>query len=139
MRRRDFITLVGSAAAMPLTARAQQAERMRRIGVLMAISADDPEGQPRFAAFRQALQKLGWTEGQNVRIDIRWTAGNTDLDRRFATELVALTPDVILATASQTVAAVQAATRSVPIVFAHAVDPVGGILPAFAPGRLRSR
>jgi len=125
MRRRDFITLVGGAAVMPLTARAQQAGVMRRIGVLMAIGADDPEGQARIAAFRQGLQKLGWTEGQNVQVDTRWTAGNIDLDRKFAAELVALAPDVLLGTASQTVAALQAATQSVPIVFAHAVDPVG--------------
>jgi putative tryptophan/tyrosine transport system substrate-binding protein len=125
MRRRDFITLVGSAALMPLTAHAQQTEGVRRIGVLMAISADDPEGQARVTAFRQGLQKLGWTEGQNVRVDTRWTAGNIDLDRKFAAELVALAPDVLLATASQTVAALQSATRSIPIVFAHAVDPVG--------------
>jgi putative tryptophan/tyrosine transport system substrate-binding protein len=125
MRRRDFITLVGSAALVPLTARAQQTEGMRRIGVLMAISADDPEGQVRVTAFRQGLQKLGWTEGQNVQVDTRWTAGNIDLDRKFAAELVALAPNVLLATASQTVAALQSATRTIPIVFAHAVDPVG--------------
>jgi putative tryptophan/tyrosine transport system substrate-binding protein len=125
MRRRDFITLVGSAALVPLTARAQQTEGMRRIGVLMAISADDPEGQARVTAFRQGLQKLGWTEGQNVQVDTRWTAGNIDLDRKFAAELVALAPNVLLATASQTVAALQSATRTIPIVFAHAVDPVG--------------
>ena len=127
MRRREFITLLGgAAAAMPLVARAQQRERMRRIGVLMSTAANDPEGQARLAAFRQAFQKLGWTEGQNVQIDIRWDAGDADLDRKFAAELVALTPDAILATASQTVAALQRVTRTVPIVFAHAVDPVGG-------------
>ena len=127
MRRREFITLLGgAAAAMPLVARAQQRERMRRIGVLMSTAANDPEGQARLAAFRHAFQKLGWTEGQNVQIDIRWDAGDADLDRRFAAELVALTPDAILATASQTVAALQRVTRTVPIVFAHAVDPVGG-------------
>jgi putative ABC transport system substrate-binding protein len=98
---------------------------MRRIGVLMTTAAADPEGQARIAAFRQDLQKLGWTETQNVRIDIRWAAGDADLDRRFAKELVALTPDVILATGSSTVAALHLATRTVPIVFAHAVDPVG--------------
>jgi len=125
MRRRDFITLVGSAALMPLTGHAQQTEGKRRIGVLMAISADDPEGETRITAFRQGLQKLGWAEGRNVQVDTRWTAGNIDLDRKFAAELVALAPDVLLATASQTVAALQAATRSIPIVFAHAVDPVG--------------
>ena len=97
---------------------------MRRVGVLMSTAADDREGQARIAAFRQGLQKLGWIEGQNVRLDIRWGGGDADLDRRFAAELVALTPDVILATASSTVAALQGATRTVPVVFAHAVDPV---------------
>ena len=124
MRRREFITLVGSAVAMPLVAGAQQRERMRRIGVLMTTAAADPEGQVRIAAFRQDLQKLGWTEGQDVQLDIRWGGGDADLDRKFAAELVALTPDVILATGSSTVAALQLATRTVPIVFAHAVDPV---------------
>jgi ABC-type uncharacterized transport system substrate-binding protein len=125
MRRREFITLIGGVAAIPLVAGAQQTERVRRFGVLMSTAADDPVGQARIAAFRQGLQKLGWTEGQNVRIDIRWAGGNADLDRKFAAELVALTPDVILATASPTVAALQGASRTVPIVFAHAVDPVG--------------
>jgi putative ABC transport system substrate-binding protein len=90
----------------------------------MSTAAADPEGQARIAAFRQGLQKLGWTEGQNAQVDVRWAGGDADLDRRFAAELVALTPDVVLATASSTVAALQGATRTVPIVFAHAVDPV---------------
>jgi putative ABC transport system substrate-binding protein len=124
MRRREFITLIGGVATIPLAARAQT-ERVRRFGVLMSTAADDPVGQARIAAFRQGLKKLGWTEGQNVRIDVRWAGGNADLDRKFAAELVALTPDVILATASPTVAALQGASRTVPIVFAHAVDPVG--------------
>jgi putative ABC transport system substrate-binding protein len=124
MRRREFITLIGSAAVVPLVARAQPSESMRRVGVLMSTAADDREGQARIGAFRQGLQKLGWIEGQNVRLDIRWGGGDADLDRRFAAELVALTPDVILATASSTVAALQGATRTVPVVFAHAVDPV---------------
>jgi putative ABC transport system substrate-binding protein len=124
MRRREFITLIGGSVAMPLVAGAQQRERMRQIGVLMSTAAADPEGQARIAAFRQGLQKLGWTEGQNAQIDVRWSGGDADLDRRFAAELVALTPDVILATASSTVAALQGVTRTVPIVFAHAVDPV---------------
>jgi ABC-type uncharacterized transport system substrate-binding protein len=124
MRRREFITLIGGAVAMPLVAGAQQRERIRRIGVLMSTAAADPEGQARIAAFRQGLQKLGWTEGQNAQVDVRWAGGDADLDRRFAAELVALTPDVVLATASSTVAALQGATRTVPIVFAHAVDPV---------------
>ena len=125
MRRREFITLVGGVAAWPLAAQAQQSEQMRRIGVLMGTAAEDPEGQARFTAFRQGLQKIGLTEGQNVRIDVRWTAGDAALEGKFATELVTLTPDVILATASPTVAALQAVTRTVPIVFAGTIDPVG--------------
>ena len=124
MRRREFITLIGSAAVVPLVAGAQPSESMRRVGVLMSTAADDREGQARIAAFRQGVQTLGWIAGQNVRLDIRWGGGDADLDRRFAAELVALTPDVILATASSTVAALQGATRTVPVVFAHAVDPV---------------
>jgi putative ABC transport system substrate-binding protein len=124
VKRREFITLLGGVAAIPLVAKAQQPQRVRRIGVLMS-APDDPEGQARIAAFRQGLQKLGWTEGVNLQLDVRWTAGDADLDRKFAAELVALTPDVILATASPTVAALQAATRTVPVVFANAVDPVG--------------
>jgi putative ABC transport system substrate-binding protein len=124
MRRREFITLLGGTTAIwPIAAWAQR-EQIARIGVLMS-TGDDPEGQARISAFRQALQKLGWTEAQNVRIDVRWTAGDAALERKFAAELVTLTPDVILATASPTVAALQAATRTVPIVFAQTVDPVG--------------
>jgi ABC-type uncharacterized transport system substrate-binding protein len=126
MRRREFITLLtGTTVMRPIAAWAQQREQIARIGVLMSAASEDPEGQARIAAFRQDLQKLGRTEGQNVRIDVRWAGGDAALDRRFATELAALAPDVILATASQTVAALQAVTRTVPIVFAHAVDPVG--------------
>ena len=110
MRRREFITLLGgAAAAWPLAARAQQAERMRRIGVLTAAAApSDPESQARIAAFLQALQQLGWTDGRNVRIDYRWGAGDAERIRRYAAELVALAPDVILATGTATVAAVAA-------------------------------
>jgi putative ABC transport system substrate-binding protein len=126
MRRREFITLLtGTTVMRPIAAWAQQREQIARIGVLMSAASEDPEGQARIAAFRQGLQKLGRTEGQNMRIDVRWSGGNADLDRKFALELVALKPDVILATASPTVAALQAATRTVPIVFAHSVDPVG--------------
>jgi putative ABC transport system substrate-binding protein len=126
MKRREFITgLGGAAASLPFAARAQQPNRMRRIGVLQAVAANDPEGPIRMAGFLQVLQQLGWTEGRNLRIDIRWASADADLYRKYAAELVALTPDVILATASPTVAALQAATRTVPIVFAHAVDPVG--------------
>jgi putative ABC transport system substrate-binding protein len=126
MRRRDVIGLLGGAAAgLPLAARAQQLGRVRQIGVLQAVAPNDPEGPIRMAGFLQVLRQLGWTEGRNLRIDIRWASGDADLYRKYAAELVALTPDVILATASPTVAALQAATRTVPIVFAHAVDPVG--------------
>jgi putative ABC transport system substrate-binding protein len=124
MRRRDFIVGLGGAAAVwPAGARAQQP--MRRIGVLMDMALGDPEAPPRVAAFLRGLQQLGWTDGRNVRIDTRWAAGDANLHRRYAAELVALAPDVLLATASPTVAALQAATRTVPIVFAHAADPVG--------------
>ena len=127
MRRREFITLLGSgvAAAWPLTARTQQAERMRRIGVLEARAADDREGQARLAAFLQGLQELGWTDGRNLRIDYRWAAADADRSRTYAAELVALAPDVILASASQSTAALLLTTRTVPIVFVNVVDPVG--------------
>ena len=127
MKRREFITLLGGAAATwPLAARAQQPERMRRIGVLMNSSATDSEGKARFAAFLQGLQQLGWTDGRNVRMDIRWGAtGDIDGIRKYAAELVALSPDVILATTTPSIAALQQATRTVPIVFAMVVDPVG--------------
>jgi ABC-type uncharacterized transport system substrate-binding protein len=125
MRRRDFITLLGGAAAWPIAARAQQAERMRRVGVLLGLVADDPEGQARLARYQQALQQLGWIEGRNLRIDIRWGGGNADDVRKYAAELVAIGPDVILATASFSTGALLQATRSVPIVFTNVPDPVG--------------
>src|SRR5271166_3713285 len=125
MKRREFIAALGGAAAWPLTARAQQPERMRRIGVLMNLAADDTEAQARLAAFLQGLQELGWTVGRNVQIDYRWNAVDADRTRKSATELVSLTPDVILATASPTVAALQLVTRTVPIVFVQVADPVG--------------
>ena len=125
IRRRKFLaTLGGAVAAWPLAARAQQAERVRRIGVLMTLAADDPEGQARVAAFRQGLQQLGWTGGHDVQIETRWATSNTEA-RKHAAELVALAPDLILATGSATVAALQQATRSVPIVFVNVADPVG--------------
>src|SRR5262245_29609514 len=105
MRRREFITLLGGAATWPLSARAQQPERMRRIGVVMDLAADDPEGQVRNAAFFQELQQLGWTVGRNVRIDYRWGVGDSDSLRHFAAELVGLAPDVIVATAGAIVGA----------------------------------
>jgi ABC-type uncharacterized transport system substrate-binding protein len=125
MKRRAFITLLGGAAAWPLAAYAQQGERMRRIGLLQTTGADDPEGQARNAAFRQGLQQLGWTDGRNVRIDYRWTAGDADRIRRYAAELAALVPDVILASGSATVGPLLQATRTVPIVFVNVPDPVG--------------
>jgi ABC-type uncharacterized transport system substrate-binding protein len=126
MQRRQFITLVGGTViAWPLSARAQQPDRMRRIGVLMSVAADDPEGQARIAAFLQGLQQLGWTDGRNVRIDTRWAAGSADDVPKYAAELVALTPDVILGAGSFTVGPLLRATRSVPIVFVHVPDPVG--------------
>ena len=125
MTRREFITLLGGAAAgWPIAARAQQRE-MRRIGVLMGLASDDPEGQARLAAFAQGLQQSGWTVGQNVRVDYRWSGGNADNMRKYAAELVALAPDVILAHSSQAVAPLLQATRTVPIVFTAVTDPVG--------------
>ncbi len=124
MRRRAFIAALGGAAAWPLVARAQQPERMRRIGVLSGTAADDPDNQVRLAAFEQRLQQLGWTDGRNVRIDYRLAAGNPENYRNYAAELVALAPDVILAPGASLVAMLQA-TRTVPIVFAFAADPVG--------------
>jgi len=126
MRRRDFITLIGGAAvAWPLAARAQQGDRVRRIGVLMNIAADDSETQARRAAFLQGLQELGWSEGRNLRIDYRWGVGDTDRHRANAAELVALAPDVILAHGGPIMGALQRATRAVPIVFVSVTDPVG--------------
>ena len=124
MRRREFIILLGSAAAWPLAARAQQGERMRRIGVLFPQAVNDPDGQAHFVEFIQELQQLGWTVGRNVRIDARWAAGNVDLGK-YTAELVALAPDVLLSSSTSATAALQQATRTVPIVFATAVDPVG--------------
>ena len=123
--RRKFIALIGGAAAWPLAARAQQGEPMRRIGALMSTAADDPEGQARIAAFQQGLQQFGWTIGRNVRIDSRWPVGDSERTRRYAAELVALAPDVILATGSAAAAPLLQATRTVPVVFVIVPDPVG--------------
>jgi putative tryptophan/tyrosine transport system substrate-binding protein len=125
VKRRDFITLLGGATAWPLAARAQQRERMRRVGVLMNLAADDPEGQTRIVAFVQGLQQSGWTDGRNVWIDTRWAAGDAGRFHRFAEELLALAPDVVFASATPSVQALQQATRTVPIVFANVGDPVG--------------
>jgi putative tryptophan/tyrosine transport system substrate-binding protein len=127
MKRREFITLLGSAAmAWPLAARAQQPERMRRVGVAMSTAEDDAESKARIAAFLQGLQQLGWADGRNVRIDTRWWgASDADANRRYAAELVALAPDVILASGGSVMVALLQATRTVPIVFTLTVDPVG--------------
>ena len=125
MRRREFITVLGGAAvAWPLVARAQQGERMRRVGVLMSTAKDDPEGQGRIAAFVRGLQQLGWTDGRNVQIEQRWGSGDAEHIRKYAAELVALAPDVILATGTATMVPLQQATRTVPIVFVIVIDPV---------------
>ena len=126
MRRREFITLSGGAAiAWPLTALAQQGKRMRRVGVLMPYAANDPQAQTRNAAFLQALQQLGWTVGNNVEIDYRWSAGSEDDTRKYAAELVGLAPDVIFVSGSAAVEPLRRATRTVPIVFVLVPDPVG--------------
>jgi putative ABC transport system substrate-binding protein len=125
IRRREFIFTLGGAAAWPLAAGAQRGERMRRIGVLMNQVADDPEAQGRILAFAQAMQQFGWTDGRNVRIDIRWSTGAIAENRKYAAELVALAPDVILAHSSPALATLLQATRTVPIVFTVVADPVG--------------
>src|SRR6266571_716978 len=125
LQRRDFITLLGGAVAWPLAARAQQGERMRRIGVLMNLAADDPESQRRMTAFLQGLQQLGWTDGRNVRIETRWGASDADRIRKYAAELVAFAPDVILTAGTPTLGPLLQATRAVPLVFVHVPDPVG--------------
>ena len=125
MRRREFITLLGGAAAWPLAARAQQPERMRRIGVLNPFGATDQAAQANITAFRQALQKLGWTEGRNVRSDYRWGGADAGRIRAQAIELVSLNPDVILASTSLALQPLQQETRSIPIVVVQITDPVG--------------
>jgi putative ABC transport system substrate-binding protein len=126
MKRREFVMFLGGAAAgWPLAARAQQPDRMRLIGVLQGVGADDLEGKVRFTAFEQALQQLGWAIGRNMRFDHRWSGGNADVIRRQAAELAALAPDVIFATGSQATEQLLQATRTLPIVFAVVIDPVG--------------
>jgi putative ABC transport system substrate-binding protein len=127
MRRREFIGLLGGTAAWPIAARAQQAERMRRVGVLITLAADDPEVQARIGAFLQGMQEFGWTIGRNLRIDYRWVPDVGSI-ARSATELVALAPDVIVANANPSVMALQRATPSVPIVFVAVTDPVGAMV-----------
>jgi putative ABC transport system substrate-binding protein len=130
MKRRDFITLLGGAAAWPLAARAQQGDRVRHIGVLMGADESDPEGKRRYSAFTQALAGLGWTDGRNVRMDLRWYGEDINRARAFAQELVGLQPDIILANTTPATAAVQRETRTIPIVFANVSDPVAsGLVP----------
>jgi putative ABC transport system substrate-binding protein len=121
--RRQFITLLGGAAAWPVAADAQQSDRVRRIGVLMGYG-DDPDAKAMLSAFTQGLRELGWTEGRNLRIDIRWASGNIEQMRLFAKELVDLRPDVILAQTTPVTAALQRETRTIPIVFVIVVDPI---------------
>ena len=125
MRRRQFITLIGSAAAWPLAARAQSSNRMRRIGVLMGYAESDPEAKGFFTGFMQTLADLGWIDGRNLQMNVRWAPGSVDRMRSFAKELVELHPDVILANSTPVTAALQRETRTIPIVFAVASDPVG--------------
>jgi len=126
VRRRQFIALLGgAAAAWPIAARAQQAERMRRVGVLMNIAADDADAPVRVAAFAQGLQEQGWTIGRNLRIEYRWTAGEADRIRRYAAEISAFSPDVIIASGGAHAAAVQRAAPTVPVVFLSVNDPAG--------------
>jgi ABC-type uncharacterized transport system substrate-binding protein len=125
MKRRAFITLLGGAAVWPLAARAQQPQRMRRIGVLTPLAADDAEAQARNAAFLQGLSQLGWTVGQNLRIDYRWRALDRESARKYAAELVALAPDVILVNGSTMLSALEQVSRTIPVVFVQITDPVG--------------
>jgi putative tryptophan/tyrosine transport system substrate-binding protein len=125
MRRRHFIIAFGCAAAWPSAARTQPADRVRRVGVLTPFAADDPEGQARIAALQQRLQQLGWTEGRNVRFEYRWAGSDAERLRRYAAELVALGPDVILATGGTSLTPLLQSTRTVPIIFANVPDPVG--------------
>jgi putative tryptophan/tyrosine transport system substrate-binding protein len=125
MRRREFIALVGGGLAASTLALRALPERIRKVGMLMNFSVEDPEAQPRVKAYAQALQKLGWIEGGNVRTETRWAADDADRYRRYSEELVALAPDVIVASGSASVVALRRGTHSVPIVFANVIDPVG--------------
>src|SRR6516164_2890306 len=125
MKRRTFIAGLGSAASWPVLARAQQGDRVRRIGVLIGFDENDPEVKLRQSAFMQALADLGWNDGRNIRVDLRWAGGDTNRMQALAQELVGLQPDIILATTTPATAALQRATRTIPIVFASVGDPVG--------------
>jgi putative ABC transport system substrate-binding protein len=133
MRRREFIAGLGGVVAWPLAARAQQGERMRRVGVLMGFSETDPEAKPYITGFTQGLSELGWTHGRNLRMDVRWAAGNVDRMGALAKELVDLQPEVIIAHTTPVTAALQRETRAIPIVFANVADPVGAGLVASLP------
>ncbi len=124
MRRREFVALLGGAASWPLVAQAQQPERMRRIGVLVGVK-DDAEGQARLAAFRSGMNELGWSEGRNMRLDIRFTDGAVDRADVYADELIKSAPDAILSNTGYVVLALKKRTKTIPIVFAQVVDPVG--------------
>src|SRR6516164_760114 len=124
IRRREFIAALGGAAAWPLAARAQQGDRVRRVGVLMPLDENDPEGKRRYSAFTQALAGLGWSDGRNMRMDLRWFGDDTNRIRALAQELVDLQPDIIATVGTPATAAVQRETRTIPIVFASVVDPV---------------
>ena len=125
MRRREFLGILGGAAAWPVVSKAQQVERVRRVGVFNILGSDDPEGQARRAVFEQTLEQLGWTVGRDLKIETRQIGADLDGLRRYAAELVALSPDVIFSIGSLPVAALQQATRTIPIVFMNATDPVG--------------
>jgi putative ABC transport system substrate-binding protein len=125
MRRREFMTVIGGAAAWPVVVHAQQPERVRRVGVLMHVAESDPDGQARLTVFVQGLNALGWAEGRNLHFDIRWGADDPNRYARQAAELVAMAPDILVAPTSFTLAALQTATQSVPIVFMGVIDPVG--------------
>ena len=125
MKRRNFIALLGGAVTWPAAARAQQSTRMRHVGVLMPFAANDPQAQERNAAFLQGLQQLGWTVGQNIQIDYRWSGGTEDATQKYAAELVSLAPDVIFASGSAAAGRLRRATHTVPVVFANVPDPVG--------------
>jgi ABC-type uncharacterized transport system substrate-binding protein len=133
MRRREFIIVLGGAVTWPLAAHAQQHDRMRRIGVLMSASENDPEYQAYLAAFREGLQKRGWSEGRNIRIDYRWAAQDMEAMQRFAKELVALQPELVLSSTTPTTAALLQQTRTIPIIFANVADPVGSGFVATVP------
>ena len=125
MRRREFITLLGGAVAWPPIVRAQQPERLRRVAILWPIAADTPGAQLSYTAFLKAFEQLGWTDGRNVQIEVRWAGGDEAEARKYAEELVALAPDVILATGSTGLEVMLKATRTIPIVFVLVIDPVG--------------